>query len=87
MPPESVLIFTKALEDKLRNDLPFAEERSGEFRNFMAGWLVSESITLFQSAERYVRRYGGELLEVPPSTVNHRFDMAAVMTMSQVAIV
>ncbi len=85
-PPENVLTFTKALEDRLRNDLPFAEECAGGFRHFMTGWLVSESITLFQSAERFVRRYDGGEMEIPRSTVNHRFDMAAVLTMSQILV-
>ncbi|MGX6566899.1 TniQ family protein [Cupriavidus necator] len=85
-PPENVLIFTNALEDRLRNDLPFAEQCAGGFRHFITGWLVSESITLFQSAERYVRRYDGGDMEIPRSTVNHRFDMAAVLTMSQILV-
>lgn len=83
-PAESILIFTKKLEDRLRNDLPFAEGRAGGFRNFIAEWPLSESFTLFQSAERYVRRYVGGEMEVPHSTDNHRFDMAAVLIISQV---
>lgn len=84
-PPESVLVFTKALEDWLRNDLPFAEERSRGFQRFMEDWLVADSIQLFQSAERYVRRYDGEQMKQLSSTENHGFDMRAVLTMSYVA--
>jgi len=84
-PPESVLIFTKALEDWLRNDLPSAEERSRGFQRFMEDWLVADSIQLFQSAERYVRRYNGEQMTQLSSTENHCFDIRAVLTISYTA--
>ncbi|MCA3187825.1 TniQ family protein [Cupriavidus sp. EM10] len=84
-PPESVLVFTKALEDWLRNDLPPAEERSRGFQRFMEDWLVADSIQLFQSAERYVRRYDGEQMTQLASTENHCFDIRAVLTISYMA--
>ncbi len=83
--PVSVLVFTKALEDWLRNDLPFAEARSRGFQRFVEDWLVADFVSLFQSAERYVRRWDGEEVEMPPSTENHRLDMVTVLTMSYVA--
>lgn len=83
--PTSVLIFTKALEDWLRNELPFVEGQSKGFQRILEEWFIADFVSLFQSAERYVRRIDEEPPDMPRSTESHRFDMTAVLIMSHVA--
>lgn len=86
-PPEAVLIFTKALEGKLRGELPFEEEAAARFSCFATERLVADSIGAFQRVRSYILRYcDRDGMEVPRSTLSHCIDMATVLSMSQVLI-
>lgn len=86
-PPETVLLFTKALECRLRRELPFDEEAADRFSCFTADRLVADCISAFQRMRSYLVRWcDRDGIELPRSTRSHCIDMATLLSMSQVLI-
>lgn len=86
-PPEAVLLLTKALECRLRSELPFGEEAAARFSCFTTERLVADSISAFQRMRSYLLSWcDRERMEVPRSTLSHCIDMATVLSMSQMLI-